>query len=127
MPSITPPAGAIHCSAEPASRPCCTQQPASQAMGLKTSWACASGAQQASSRAGSNLVFMRPFWAARLSFAPKQTRINRPPVPRQDLPHTLKLMTVWLLVGLAIFLGFKAWEQQRVARRFQLDGQTVVL
>lgn len=48
-------------------------------------------------------------------------------MPRQDLPHTLKLMTVWLLVGLVIFLGFKAWEQQRVARRFQLDGQTVVL
>ncbi|RZL35138.1 MAG: TIGR02281 family clan AA aspartic protease [Rubrivivax sp.] len=46
---------------------------------------------------------------------------------QQDLPHTLKLMTVWLLVGLGIFLGIKAWEQQRVTRRFQLDGQTVVL
>jgi aspartyl protease family protein len=48
-------------------------------------------------------------------------------VPRQDLPHTLKLMTVWLLVGLVIFLGFKAWERDREASRFQLAGQTIVL
>lgn len=46
---------------------------------------------------------------------------------RQDLPHTLKLMTVWLLVGLVIFLGFKAWERDREASRFQLAGQTIVL
>ena len=45
----------------------------------------------------------------------------------QELPHTLKLLTIWLLVGLVCFLGFKAWERQREASRFQLAGQTVVL
>ncbi|MBI3349098.1 MAG: clan AA aspartic protease [Burkholderiales bacterium] len=45
----------------------------------------------------------------------------------QELPHTFKLLTIWLLVGLVFFLGFKAWEQQREASRFQLAGQTVVL
>ncbi len=44
-----------------------------------------------------------------------------------DLPHTFKLLTIWLLVGLVIFLGFKAWERERVASRFQLAGQAVVL
>jgi len=48
-------------------------------------------------------------------------------VPRQDLPHTLKLMTVWLLLGTVIFLGILAWQRERVERRFHLDGQTVVL
>ncbi len=45
----------------------------------------------------------------------------------QELPHTLKLMTIWLVVGLVIFLGIKAWEREREASRFQLVGQTVVL
>lgn len=44
-----------------------------------------------------------------------------------DLPHSLKLLTIWLLVGLVVFLGFQAWERQRAARRFQMAGQTVVL
>lgn len=44
-----------------------------------------------------------------------------------ELPHTLKLMTVWLLIGLLIFLGFKAWEREREASRFQLAGGVVVL
>lgn len=55
----------------------------------------------------------------------------RPPpfaaVSRPDLPHTFKLMTVWLLIGLLIFLGFKFWERQREASRFQLAGGVVVL
>lgn len=45
----------------------------------------------------------------------------------QELPHTLKLLTIWLLVGLVVFLGIKAWERERAASRFQLAGQTVVL
>ena len=66
--------------------------------------------------------------AARLSLLSKQPRRPpRPTVPRQDLPHTFKLMTVWLIVGLVIFLGFKAWEREREASRFQLAGQTIVL
>lgn len=43
------------------------------------------------------------------------------------MPHTFKLLTIWLLVGLGIFLGIKAWERERAASRFQLAGQTVVL
>lgn len=46
---------------------------------------------------------------------------------QKDLPHTAKLMTIWLVVGLVIFLGIKAWEREREASRFQLAGQTVVL
>lgn len=49
------------------------------------------------------------------------------PVSRSELPHTLKLMTVWLLIGLLIFLGFKFWEREREASRFQLAGGVVVL
>lgn len=48
-------------------------------------------------------------------------------MPQHELPHTFKLLTIWLLVGLVVFLGFKAWEHERQASRFQLAGQTVVL
>lgn len=44
-----------------------------------------------------------------------------------DLPHTLKLLTIWLLVGLVIFLGFQYWEHQRQSSRFQLAGEAIVL
>ena len=44
-----------------------------------------------------------------------------------DLPPTFKLLTIWLLVGLLIFLGFQAWERERTASRFQMSGQTIVL
>lgn len=46
---------------------------------------------------------------------------------QQELPHSFKLLTIWLLVGLVVFLGFKAWERERAASRFQLAGETVVL
>jgi len=46
---------------------------------------------------------------------------------QKDLPRTAKLMTIWLLIGLVIFLGIKAWEREREASRFKLSGQTVVL
>lgn len=45
----------------------------------------------------------------------------------QDLPHTLKLLTIWLLIGLLIFLGFKYWEREREASRFRMAGDVVVL
>jgi aspartyl protease family protein len=44
-----------------------------------------------------------------------------------ELPHTLKLLTVWLLVGLCIFLGFQAWEREREASRFKMAGTAIVL
>ncbi|MCY4746914.1 retropepsin-like aspartic protease [Pelomonas sp. UHG3] len=46
---------------------------------------------------------------------------------RPDLPHTFKLMTVWLVVTLVVFLGFKYWEREREASRFQLAGNVIVL
>ncbi|MFG6412842.1 TIGR02281 family clan AA aspartic protease [Roseateles sp. DC23W] len=36
-------------------------------------------------------------------------------------------MTIWLLIGLVLFLGFKFWEREREASRFQLAGGVVVL
>lgn len=45
----------------------------------------------------------------------------------KELPHTFKLLTIWLLVGLVIFLGIKAWEREREASRFQLAGEAIVL
>ena len=49
----------------------------------------------------------------------------------KELPHTLKLLTIWLILGLMVFLGFKAWErhqrQQQQQQRFSLSGQTIVL
>jgi aspartyl protease family protein len=46
---------------------------------------------------------------------------------QKDLSHTAKLLIIWLLIGLVIFLGIKAWERERESSRFQLAGQTVVL
>jgi aspartyl protease family protein len=43
----------------------------------------------------------------------------------EDLPRTWKVVTVWLLVGLAVFLTFQAWERQRNAARFQAEGDVV--
>lgn len=51
----------------------------------------------------------------------------RPPVSRRDLSHTFKLLTIWLLVTLGIFLAIKAWEREREASRFKLAGETIVL
>lgn len=45
----------------------------------------------------------------------------------QELPRTLKLLTPWLLAGLAIFLAVRAWEREREASHFRLAGQAVVL
>ena len=44
-----------------------------------------------------------------------------------ELPRTLKLLTLWLLIGLVVFLGIKAWEREREASRFRMAGETVVL
>lgn len=49
----------------------------------------------------------------------------------KELPHTFKLLTIWLVLGVMVFMGFKAWErhqrQQQQQQRFSLSGQTVVL
>ena len=42
-----------------------------------------------------------------------------------DLPRTLKIATLWLLVGLAVFLGIQ-WAQQRAAQpRFSAAGDAI--
>jgi len=48
-------------------------------------------------------------------------------VSQKELPHSLKLATIWLLITLVIFLGFKAWEHEREATRVRVAGQAIVL
>jgi aspartyl protease family protein len=40
----------------------------------------------------------------------------------KDLPHGLKIATVWLLLGLALFMGVQAWQAQQAQTRFVADG-----
>lgn len=42
-----------------------------------------------------------------------------------EMPRTLKIVTVWLVVGLAVFLSMKAWESQQRRMRFQAQGNVV--
>ena len=42
-----------------------------------------------------------------------------------DLPAWLKHTTVWLLLGLLMFLGVQAWQSQQRQTQFVLDGQTL--
>jgi aspartyl protease family protein len=43
----------------------------------------------------------------------------------QEFPPKLKIATVWLLIGLALFLGVKAWQARANASRFEFTGSTV--
>lgn len=43
----------------------------------------------------------------------------------RDLPATFKVVTVWLLVGLGLFVGVQWWEGQQQKTRFQLQGDVV--
>ncbi len=40
----------------------------------------------------------------------------------RELPRTLKLVTVWLLLGAAVFLAIQAWLAQQKRARFSVDG-----
>ena len=42
-----------------------------------------------------------------------------------ELPHSLKLATVWLLVGVGIFLGIQWWQHRAQQSRFQSVGEAV--
>lgn len=42
-----------------------------------------------------------------------------------ELPRTFKVVTVWLLVGLALFLGVQWWQHQAQAARFSAGGDIV--
>jgi aspartyl protease family protein len=40
----------------------------------------------------------------------------------KDFPRTLKIATVWGVVGVAVFLGFSAMEHRQSQSRFQVSG-----
>lgn len=42
-----------------------------------------------------------------------------------EFPRTLKIATVWLLVGLALFLGFRGFEAQQQRARFSVERGTI--
>lgn len=44
-----------------------------------------------------------------------------------ELPHGLKITAVWLLLGLVLFLGVKAWQHQQAQTRFSDAGGAIEL
>ena len=42
-----------------------------------------------------------------------------------DLPAWIKHLTVWLLLGLVMFLGVQAWQTQQRQTQFVIEGQTL--
>ncbi|MES2099578.1 MAG: retropepsin-like aspartic protease [Pseudomonadota bacterium] len=42
-----------------------------------------------------------------------------------DLPRSLKLITVWLLVGAAVFIAIQWWQHRAQQTRFQVSGGTL--
>ena len=42
-----------------------------------------------------------------------------------ELPRTFKIVTVWLLLGLVVFLSMQWWMRQQQQTRFQLQGGVV--
>ena len=45
----------------------------------------------------------------------------------RDLPHGFKLLTLWLLLGAAVFVGVQWWLRQAEQTRFEVRGGTVEL
>lgn len=43
-----------------------------------------------------------------------------------EFPRTLKIATVWLLLGLAVFVGFQALEHERERTQFQVGAGGVI-
>jgi aspartyl protease family protein len=42
-----------------------------------------------------------------------------------EFPRTLKIATVWLLLGVVVFLGFRTLEHTQQQSRFQTDGGVI--
>ncbi len=42
-----------------------------------------------------------------------------------ELPRSFKIITVWLLLGLTLFLGIQWWQRQQSETRFQANGSTI--
>lgn len=45
----------------------------------------------------------------------------------KEPPHTLKIVTGWLLLGLVVFLGVQWWLREQQQARFQVSGGTIEL
>ena len=45
----------------------------------------------------------------------------------RELPRTLKLVTVWLLLGAALFVAVQAWQSQQQRAQFSVDAQSGVI
>lgn len=45
----------------------------------------------------------------------------------QEFPRSLKLITIWLVVGVTVFLGVQAWQHQAARTRFQIENGTIVI
>ncbi|MDE1947155.1 MAG: clan AA aspartic protease [Burkholderiales bacterium] len=45
----------------------------------------------------------------------------------RDFPRPLKHLTVWLLLGTAVFLGVKAWQHRQQQSRFEAAGGAIEL
>jgi len=43
----------------------------------------------------------------------------------RDLPNSLKLVTVWLVAGLAVFLAIQWWQHRAEQMRFQTDAGVI--
>jgi aspartyl protease family protein len=44
-----------------------------------------------------------------------------------EMPRTLKVATVWMVVGLLLFLAVQWWQRSQAAERFSTDGQAIEL
>jgi aspartyl protease family protein len=44
-----------------------------------------------------------------------------------ELPHTLKLLTVWLLIGTGVFLAVQAWQLQQQRAQISVSGGVIEL
>ncbi len=45
--------------------------------------------------------------------------------PMRELPHTLKIATVWLVAGTLLFLAVQAFDRQQQATRFHAAGDVI--
>ncbi|MGS0754571.1 retropepsin-like aspartic protease family protein [Roseateles sp. GG27B] len=45
----------------------------------------------------------------------------------KELPHGLKLLTIWLVILLLVFLGFKAWERESEQSLISVNADQIVL
>ena len=44
-----------------------------------------------------------------------------------DFPRPLKIVTLWLLIGGALFLAVQAWQAEQQRARFRVDGAMIEL